>query len=139
MVNAGQVPVLTVDQPLYTVAKQIQWNWPNKFGESKFVVVLGALHVEMAVLKTIGEWLQWLDGSGWVAALVTAGITSSGRGESMLHASHVMRSWHAHQVTAASLYILQQRAWDGQREIMMAFGSHLGPHCLLQRNAVQNC
>jgi len=106
-VNPGQIPVVTVDQPLYALAKQIQWNWPAKYGESKFVLVLGALHIEMAALKTIGDWL---DGSGWISALVNAGITSTGRGEAMLHASHVIRSRHAHQVTAASLFILQQRA-----------------------------
>ena len=25
--NPGQVPVLTLDQPLHSIAKQIQWNW----------------------------------------------------------------------------------------------------------------
>ena len=28
--NPSQVPVLTLDQPLYSVAKRIQWNWPEK-------------------------------------------------------------------------------------------------------------
>ena len=27
--NPGQIPVLTVDQPLYAIAKGIQWSWPN--------------------------------------------------------------------------------------------------------------
>jgi len=39
-------------------------------------------------------------------------ITTSGKAESMLHASHIARSQHAHQVTAASLYILQQHAYS---------------------------
>ena len=26
-VNNGQVPVITFDQPLYAIAKQIQWKW----------------------------------------------------------------------------------------------------------------
>ena len=29
--NPGQVPALTLDQPLYAVAKQIQWNWPSGY------------------------------------------------------------------------------------------------------------
>jgi hypothetical protein len=107
-VNPGQVPVLTLDQPLYTLAKQIQWNWPEKFGEKEFVLVLGGLHIEMAFMKTIGDWL---DGSGWTTALVNANITSVGRSESMLHASHVSRTRHVHQVTAASLYVLQQQSY----------------------------
>ncbi|GFO25218.1 hypothetical protein PoB_005172300 [Plakobranchus ocellatus] len=59
--NPGQVPVLTLDQPLFAIAKQIQWNWPNDYGEDKFVMLLGGLHLEMASLATIGDLL---DGSG---------------------------------------------------------------------------
>ena len=36
-VNPGQVPVLTVDQPLYAIAKEIQWSWPVQYGEGKYV------------------------------------------------------------------------------------------------------
>ena len=28
--NSVQVPVITLDQPLYAIAKLIQWNWPEK-------------------------------------------------------------------------------------------------------------
>ena len=65
--NAGQTPVLTFDQPLFTLAKQIQWKWPDKYGEEKFVVMFGGLHIEMTALKTIGDWLE---SSGWAEALV---------------------------------------------------------------------
>ncbi len=27
--NPGQIPVVALDQPLYSLAKQIQWNWPS--------------------------------------------------------------------------------------------------------------
>lgn len=49
--NPGQVPVLAADQPLFALAKQIQWTWPNTFGEDHFVIMFGGLHIEMAVLK----------------------------------------------------------------------------------------
>ena len=49
--NPGQIPVLTVDQPLYAIAKRIQWNWPDSHGEDHFVIVLGGLHIEMATMK----------------------------------------------------------------------------------------
>ena len=29
ILNPGKVPIVAVDQPLYAVAKQIQWNWPE--------------------------------------------------------------------------------------------------------------
>jgi len=49
--NPGQIPVLSSDQPLYALAKQIQWAWPNDLGEDHFVQMLGGLHIEMAILK----------------------------------------------------------------------------------------
>ena len=60
--NPGQVPVLTLEQPLFTIAQQIQWHWPYVYGEDKFVILLGGLHIEMATLTTPG---YFLDGSGW--------------------------------------------------------------------------
>ena len=46
-VNAGQVPVFTVDQPLFTLAKEIQKRFPEAHGGHNFVIVLGGLHIEM--------------------------------------------------------------------------------------------
>jgi len=107
--NTGQTPVLTFDQPLYALAKQIQWKWPEKYGEHQFVVMFGGLHIEMAALKTVGDWLR---GSGWVQALVQAEITTAGTADSFLQAAHVTRTRRAHQITAAALYILQHRAYN---------------------------
>ena len=50
-INPGQTPVLTVDQPLFALAKQIQWTWPDTLGEDHFVIILGGVHIEMAVLR----------------------------------------------------------------------------------------
>ena len=30
--NPGQTPVIAADQPLYALAKQIQWHWPENYG-----------------------------------------------------------------------------------------------------------
>ena len=49
--NPGQAPVLTADQPLFALAKQIQWTFPDTLGENHFVVMLGGLHIGMAILK----------------------------------------------------------------------------------------
>jgi len=49
--NPGQVPILTSDQPLYALAKPIQWTWSTSLGEDHFVLMLGGLHIEMAILK----------------------------------------------------------------------------------------
>ena len=76
--NPGQVPVVTLDQPLYALAKTIQWSWPERYGEHQFVIILGGLHIEMAGLKVIGNWLE---DSGWVEALVQANVAPPGKAE----------------------------------------------------------
>ncbi len=34
ILNEGQTPVITCDQPLYKIAKEIQWSYPQTHGES---------------------------------------------------------------------------------------------------------
>ena len=71
--HPGQKPVITMDQPLFCIAKQIQWTWPDAFGKDRFVVVMGGLHIEMNVLKLIGDILS---GSGWTTILVQSEVTT---------------------------------------------------------------
>ena len=106
--NLGQTPVLTFDQPLYALAKQIQWTWTDDYGEHNFVIILGGLHIEMAALTTVGDWLK---GSVWVQTLVQAEITTTGTVDSYLRAVHVTPTRRAHQVTLAALYILKHHAY----------------------------
>ena len=108
MLNPGQIPVIACDQPLYAIAKRIQWHWPETHGESKFIIMLGGLHVEAATLRALEDWLG---GSGWTSAIVQANIASPGTAESFLKASHISRTRYAHEVTASSLYVLMYRAY----------------------------
>ena len=39
--NPGQTPVIACAQPLYALAKQIQWTWPDRYGEHCCVVMFG--------------------------------------------------------------------------------------------------
>lgn len=54
--NSLQTPVIALDQPLYALAKQVQWTIPE-FDEDKFLAMMGGLHIEMASLKMLGKWL----------------------------------------------------------------------------------
>ena len=56
--NPGQIPVITLDQPLYTIAKQIQYFSPASNEEDKYVILLGGLHIEKASLYMIGDCLE---------------------------------------------------------------------------------
>ena len=80
-VNPGQVPVIAMDQPLFALAKQIQWQWPETYGEEHFVIMFGGLHIEMTALKALGQW--------WTSVLEIAGIASSGIVNSFVNAGHV--------------------------------------------------
>ena len=120
--NPGQVPVIAMDQPLYTVAKQIQWSWPDKYGETFFIIMFGGLHIEMAFLKAIGGWL---DGSGWTAALAEANVASIGTADSFIKATSVTRTRRAHQVTASALYIMISKAYVKYKESLEEGGNML--------------
>lgn len=39
--NPGQIHVITLYQPLYAIAKHVQWKWPETHGEKVYVAMLG--------------------------------------------------------------------------------------------------
>ena len=73
--NPEQPMVVGFDQPLYAIAKRLQWYQPDQYGYQKLVIMLGALHIEIAMLRCLGDWLQ---DSGWLTSLSNAGVTSPG-------------------------------------------------------------
>ena len=102
--NSGQIPIITVDEPLFAIAKQIQWTWDN-YDDSKFIIILGGLHIAMTALKCLGKFLL---GNGWTTALTQAGVTIQGSAESFLNGSHVKKTCHAmHEVPVCALHILK--------------------------------
>ena len=107
-INPGQTPIIGMDQPLYALVKQIQWERADIYGESSYVVMMGGLHIEMASLKMVGHWLN---NSRWDSALVQADITTRGKADAILRATRITRTRYAHQVSACALFILQLRAY----------------------------
>ena len=55
MLNPDQTPVVAFDEPLFALAKKVQWTWPQSHGEEKFVIMFGGLHTELTVLKALGK------------------------------------------------------------------------------------
>ncbi len=98
-----------MDSPLYALAKQVQWCWPETMGEESMMIMLGGLHTDMAAFRSLSIWLA---DSGWTDILVTSEVTTPGTADSFLKVSHITKTRHAHQVTAAALYILQQKAYN---------------------------
>src|SRR6188768_3458724 len=86
VLNPGQIPIIACDQPLFKIAKEIHWIWPETHGEDSFIVMLGGLHIKMTLLKTLGDLLV---DSGWTAAIAQAGIATVGTADSFLKCVHV--------------------------------------------------
>ena len=86
----------------------MQWKWPDTHGEDKHVIMMGGLHIEMAMWNTFGDYLE---GSGWTTALTQANVASSGTADSFLNASHLTRTRHGHQVSLLALHKLQDDAF----------------------------
>ena len=99
---------MACDCPIFAVAKQIQWNVPEFFGENKFLVMFCGLHLEKGLWNALGDLL---DGSGWCEAIVGAEITTKGCADSFLKCTHITKTRHAHQVCALGLSVLQQSAY----------------------------
>ena len=74
--------MLGCDQPLYAIAKQLQWSYPEALGEDKLVLMLGALHIEGKM-----HWMtsKLLKGSRWSDILTQAQVLTSGRAQSVLN------------------------------------------------------
>ena len=107
--NTGQTPVLTVDQPLYAIAKKIQWTCPEEYGDRQFVVMMGGLHIEMVMLNVIGDFLE---GNGLVHVMTSENVTTEGRAFGLQKSSHTSRAQWAHQVTVAALFVILRRSYD---------------------------
>ena len=111
--NPLQVPIMVGDQPIFYLAKKIQWLMPSEYGEDQFVVWPGGLHLEMAMWKLPGELL---DSIGWAEIISQAGVATSGVAKSMLKVSHLLRTRNAHQVFLLALHILRTEAWNSFKE-----------------------
>ena len=96
-INPGQIPVFTVDQLLYVIAKIYSGHM-----DGQYVVMMCGLHIKMAMLSVIGDQL---DGSGWIYVMASANVTTDGQALGLQKGSHTSRSQWAHQVTAAALRI----------------------------------
>lgn len=80
--NPGQTAVIACDEPLFAIVKELQYAHPEQYGN--LVPMMGGLHIEMAMLKCIG---QWLEGSEWDIA--AADIATKGVAQSFLTGSQI--------------------------------------------------
>lgn len=48
--NPNQTPVNTADEPVYAIAKQLQWLYPEKYGEDKLILMLGNYFIRHGIM-----------------------------------------------------------------------------------------
>ena len=109
--NPGQITVLTAEQPVYAIGKQVQWTYHEDHKDVAWL--MDSLHIEMALMNAIGNWIQ---GSGWVEAFVQANITTAGRINSFLNGSKIKRTRYAHHLSLAVFIKLSYNAFNEQSE-----------------------
>ena len=71
--------------------------------------MMGGLHIEMATMSMIGDWLE---GGGWSDLIANAQVFTSGTSKALLSAFHVKKSRYAHQVSVATLHLLLKQAFE---------------------------
>lgn len=125
--NPGQTPVMVADQPLYTLAKRLQWKFSDTdIAEDKYLVMLGAMHTEKMLWTVSGDWLEY---SGWTTAITNSGVATSGTAQSFIGASHICR--YVHQVSVTALYTLMKKAYDQYVELRQTTAAGLAPDLLV--------
>ena len=118
--NRGQTPVMVADQPLFILAKKLQWKNPqSENGEESFLVILGAMQTMKMLWSASGNWLS---GSGWETALTNSGITTSGRAQCFLVVHHICRTRYMPQVSEAALYVLAHKVYASYVEVEVGEG-----------------
>ena len=105
--NLNQIPIVAADQPLYALLKSIQWKY-EIYNEQRVVIMLGGLHTEMCAWSVLGKLL---DHSGWVDALTEAEVTTPGRAQAIVHASHLKRTRYMHEISAVVFSKLKNQAF----------------------------
>ena len=91
--------------------------------------MMGGPHIEMVILNVLGHWS---DGSGWLSLLTTANVTTDGRADALKKSPLKARSRWAHQVTAAILYCLCDKAYN----LYKTEAEGEGKPCILTRRLV---
>ena len=80
--NPGETPVVELDQPLYALAKKIQWHHPDTYAQ--MMTMMGPLQTEIAFMNTVGNLLK---DSGWTSIITNAQVARSEVAQSPV-------SWH---------------------------------------------
>ena len=103
--------IITFDQAIYKLAKEIQWKNPVEFSDT--VIRMGGFHILLNFMGTIGKMM---DGSGIIEWLTESGLYSEATSISIMKGKQYNRGVRAHKLLREALGICE---WD-------KFASNLG-------------
>ena len=117
-INPGQIPVDTCDQPVYALAKEIQWRYPNDFSDNQYFAIFGGLHIEQSLLGIHGELIA---GSGLAKILEVNDLSTIGVSAASLDVSEIKRSRYCMQVSLGAIYHKLKEAHKNSKSLLPVF------------------
>ena len=100
--NKGQIPTDVSDQQVYTILKEVQIQYPSKFGPEKYICTLGDLHMECIGL------LVFLKGVAWIPFL-HSNLSMDGT-SAVVDVNDIKRSQYCLQVSVVVIFTLLKKA-----------------------------
>ena len=102
LLNPDQIPVDVCDQPIYALTKEIQWRYPDTFGNSKYFCLFGSLHIEKSMLVVHGQIIK---GTGLDKILTSCGLSIAGT-QAIVNVNHIKQARYCLQVVICVLFQL---------------------------------
>jgi len=112
VVGAGRKTVISLDLGLYLPAKKLQM---SRNDLNNLILRPGELHVVMAMLRTIGAYI---DNSGIDMCWTEADLYGPSTVKQIIEGNHVKRGERAHLLTLQSLFKLYYEAFEKQEPIL---------------------
>ena len=114
-VNPGQSTVLTLDQQLYSKAKELRWCRPE---ECKLLLVrLGSFHTALNFMRVIG---QHFTDSGLLEVWTESGVYGENTASNIIAAKSYNKAMRAHKLTYEAVWRIYQKLfldWLHKKEV----------------------
>ena len=113
--NPGQSIVLTLDQQLYSKAKELQWCRPEEC--KSLLVRLGSFHTALNCMRVIG---QHFTDSGLLEVWTESGVYGENTANNIIAAKSYNKAMRAHKLTYEAVWRLYQKLfldWLHQKEV----------------------
>ena len=119
ILNPGQKPVNTTDQPIFAPTKELMIRFPDKFGLDKYFSLFGSFHIEKSLLIICGHVLK---GSGLDESMCTCGLPIVGA-DSLVTSNDIKRARYCLKVGVCMIYLkLKQTHLDsGIDELILSW------------------